>query len=216
MTVQKAAARWQSRQAQLLADTYRRGWQTGVKNYQAQQTTPAATRAAVPPPRSPNTAAMQRALGPALASLARMAVQMAAIVPTAAQLAAAGTAAGAVLLAVKAFLKTNGWLLVAGVSVAWAGEQAGYAEAAAADGLLLKWQLDPRAEHCDDCPALAQLPPMPLDQWPTLPGEGATDCRQGCKCSLNAAPGAKPQSLTGGQHELLAMIASRSPVLVAA
>jgi hypothetical protein len=145
-----------------------------------------------------------------------MGAQIAALLPTAAQLAVGGSIAAAVLLAVKAFLKTNGWLLAAGASVAWAGEQAGYAEAAAADGLLLSWELDPRAHHCETCPKLAALPPMPLDQWPTLPGAGGTECEQGCRCSLRAVPAARPPSLTADQHELLARIGARSPVLVAA
>ena len=216
MTVQQAAGRWRSRQARLLAATYRQGWEAGVRNYRSQHATPPAAKTATGLPVRPNTQTMQRALGPAVASLARMGAQIAALVPTAAQIAAAGTVGGAVLLAVKQYLKTNGWLLAAGVSVAWAGEQAGYAEAAAADGLLLEWQLDPRAEHCDTCPKLALLPPLPLDLWPTLPGEGATECNVGCRCCMRAVPGAKPASLTAAQHELLSMVGNRQPVLVAA
>jgi hypothetical protein len=224
VTAQQASVRWQSRQAKLLASTYRKGWRAGVQNYQAQQApqkqrspggkgakaSPPAQPAAKPPP-----ATMARALSPALSSLARMGAQIAVIVPTAAQLAAGGTLAAATLLAVKQYLSASGWLLAAGASVAWAGEQAGYAHAADADGLLLEWELDPRSDHCEDCPALAALPPMPLALWPTLPGEGMTECNVGCRCSLRAVAVPVP-TLDGTQHELLARVGNRQPVLVAA
>jgi hypothetical protein len=218
VTAQQAATRWQSRQARLLKATYLKGWQAGVRNFRSQQ--PASTRQrgatpAAPALATPPTATMSQALSPALTSLARMGAQLAVIVPTAAQLAVAGTVAAATLLAVKEFLKTSGWLLAAGVSVAWAGEQAGYAHAADANGFLLRWQLDPRAEHCDDCPLLAMLPPLPLAMWPTFPGDGATECNVGCKCSLQAVTAEIPV-LTAEQQELLSRIGNRQPVLIAA
>lgn len=215
MTAHQAASAWQKRQTQLLARTYTRAWNQGAAAYRAQHATPSAARLTSAPPTKPNAAAMSRALAPALSSLARMAAQIATLIPTAAMLAAAGTIAGATLLAAQAYLQTNGWLLAAGASVAWAGEMAGYAESAAADGMLIAWELDPLAQHCEDCPLLAGLPPMPLEWWPTLPGEGATECNVGCRCSLRAVA-AKPPVLTGAQHELISRIANRQPVLIAA
>lgn len=218
MTPHQAAAAWQQRQLQLLASTYQQAWQQGANAYRTQQATPnVPTKAPTNLPMKPNAAVMSRALAPAATSLARMAATIATIVPTAPQLAVTATVAAATTLAIRQYLKTNGWLLGAGVSVAWAGEQAGYAQAADADGLLLDWQLDPNpaVHHCDDCPALAALPPMPLNWWPTLPGEAATDCNVGCRCSMRAVA-ASPPSLTAAQHEVISRIGNRQPVLVAA
>lgn len=147
---------------------------------------------------------MAKALGPALVGLARIAAQIA-LVP-------AGAAQTAVLVE---FLKASAYRLALGASVAWTGEQAGYSEASNASGLLLKWQLDGGSKHCADCPALAQLPPMALSQWPTMPGDGGTECAQGCKCSMSAVD-ASPPALTGSQLEVLSRVGNRQPVLAAA
>jgi hypothetical protein len=220
VTPHQAAARWQKRQTQLLARTYQQAWQHGANTYRTQHTTPLATP--VTPtggtlPANPNAQAMSRALAPALASLAAMAATIATLVPTAAMLAAAKTAAEAFEHAVRAYLVANGWRLAGGVSVAWAGRIAGYAESADADGMRLQWLLDPSptVHHCADCPALAQLPPMPLSWWPTLPGDGLTECSVGCKCGMRAVAAAPP-TLTADQHELISRIGNRQPVLLAA
>lgn len=215
MTVQQAASRWLARQERLIRQAYEKGWQAGQRNYRSQYATPPAatvTTAAA----QPNQATMSRVISPALTSAQRVAAQLAVIVPTAAQIAATATMAAAVALAVRQFLATKTFLLLLAVYVLWAAEQAGYAEAAHADGLLLRWELDLRADHCSDCPALATLPAMRLDQWPTLPGEGATECKQGCKCSLRSVPGAVARPLTAQQLELVQRLAARQPVLVAA
>lgn len=212
MTAQQASQRWQSRQAATLAATYRQGWQAGIRNYQSQNPPAQGSK---PPPSKPPTVVQARALTPALSSLARMGAQIALLVPSAAQIAAAGTIAAALVLALKEYLQANAWLLAAGAAVAWSGEQAGYAHAAHADGLLLHWQLDKRARHCEDCPALAALPPLPLELWPTLPGEGQTECSVGCRCSMGAVEAAVPV-LDTEQEQLLAQMATHEHVLVAA
>jgi hypothetical protein len=214
MTPAEASRAWQSRQAQLLRQTYVAAWERGEAAYRGQYATPPAS----PPDSKQSTGlsqqAMNRALAPALASLARMGAIIATIVPTAAAVIAAGSLPAAYRVAVHEYLERNAWLLAAGISVAWAGEQAGYAQAAEADGLLLEWQLDPVAHHCADCPALANLPPMPLAAWPTLPGEGATDCNVGCRCSMNAVPAPIPD-LDAEQQHLITGLKHRH-VLIAA
>lgn len=209
MTPAQASSAWQKRQAALLRKTYRQGWQKGAKT--APKPPPGVTV-----PTTPNAAAMARALGPALLSLAKMGAAIALIVPTAAMIAAAGSVIAAQQLAILAWLKSNGWLLAAGISVAWAGEQAGYAQRANAGGLLLQWELDPSplVHHCADCPQLAALPAVPLNLWPTLPGEGMTECNVGCRCSMRAVEGPVP-ALSAEQHEILARVGARQPVLAA-
>lgn len=214
MTPQEASQRWQQQQAQTLRKSYRAGWETGRANYRSEKATPPATTAAVPPPSQPPSQAMLRALGPALVSLASMGTAIATIVPTAAQIATAGGFLAAIPLAVTDYLASNAYRLAGGASAAWAGEQHGYVQAAAADGLLLDWELDAGANHCADCPALANLPPMALDQWPTLPGDGATACGAGCKCSMRAVA-APPPVLTAEQHEMLSRIGNVQPALIA-
>lgn len=219
MTVAQAAARWQRQQARTLKSAYTHAWRTGTRNYRSQHATPpvALTAATTTPPTAPAAAPMARALGPALQSLASMTATLASLVPTAAQLTATPSLAAAQALAARVWLDANLWRLAGALSVVWAAEQHGYAQAAAADGLLIAWELDPNpaVHHCADCPALAALPPMPLDQWPTLPGEGQTECDVGCRCSLRAVA-ARVTALTSQQTQLVARIAARQPVLVAA
>ena len=47
-----------------------------------------------------------------------------------------------------------------------------------------KWELGGAEEHCDDCPFLATLEPVPASEWFALPGEGLTQCVVGCKCHM--------------------------------
>lgn len=215
MTPHQATVRWQQRQQQILMQAYVKAWQTGARNYRSTGATPTAGSGAGAQPTRPNAQQMQRALHPALASLASTAAGALSIIPTAEQIAAAAGVTAALPLAMIQYLTAEAFRLAGGASVAWAGEQAGYAQAAAADGQLLRWQLDGAAKHCADCPALAALPPMPLDQWPTLPGEGATDCNAGCKCSMVAAGSIAPPPLTGAQLQELQRVAAKVPALVA-
>jgi hypothetical protein len=191
---QDAAQRWQTSQAQTLVTTYRTGVETGRHNFRTQHATPPAPPPGQMPTVQPPAAAtlMTAALSPALASLAAMAAAMGMLVPSAAQIAAAGSVLGATAAMFGHYLASNAFRLAGGVSVAWTGEQHGYSLAATEQGLLLRWQLDMNANHCADCPALAALPPMPLGMWPTLPGDGGTQCAAGCKCSMDAVAALVP------------------------
>ena len=50
------------------------------------------------------------------------------------------------------------------------------------DGYTLeKWIINPMAENCDDCLALARKGWMPIGSLPT-PSDGSTQCMNNCKC----------------------------------
>lgn len=218
MILHHAVAEWQKRQAHAISQAYDRAYRDGQQNYRRDNTNPAPhTATGQPPPAVPPAQPKLQALSPALNSLARMGAEMALLVPTTAQIATAGSVAAATVALLQAYLARNAYRLAGAASVAWAGEQHGYVQAADADGLLLEWELDAGAHHCDDCPALAGLPPMPLAQWPTLPGDGATQCAAGCKCSMRAVSAPRPV-LTADQHQALQRVAARHapPVLVPA
>lgn len=66
---------------------------------------------------------------------------------------------------------------------------------------LVKWTLNPDAEHCDSCLHQASLPPRLISEIPlptTQPTHGETNCGIYCKCTLEpidgagAEPGAGP------------------------
>lgn len=112
------------------------------------------------------------------------------------------------------WIAANGWRLDAGDSVAWAGEQAGYAEAADADGqLLFSWITEGDSRVCSDCDLLSTYPPMPLSDWPTAPGAGDTECGPGCRCSWDTWDGAVSQfyspRLSDQQQELANTLAQQ-------
>jgi hypothetical protein len=178
------------------------------------------------PPAAPEPKVRARALTPALRGLDRMAGELQAVVPTAdtTQRAEAAVGAGtirfdeaagyALALAAEDWLDSNAWRLDAGESVAWAGEQAGYAQAADAGGELLEWVPEADDKVCDDCLDLGALPPMPLSDWPTTPGEGATVCNVGCRCVLQASDvqvgeGEELPPLSGPDEETLDRIAAK-------
>lgn len=166
------------------------------------------------PPDSPDPDAEARAMTGARSSLDRMAGELMALTPAsqhveqAAEAAAAGEiehrdiASYAEGLAASDWADSNAWRLNAGDSVAWAGEQAGYSQAAAADGQLLEWLPEGDERVCSDCEQLGSLPPMPMDDWPTQPGAGDTICNAGCRCVLQVADG---QELLGAGDELPAL-----------
>ena len=87
--------------------------------------------------------------------------------------------------ALEEWTQQNAWRLDAGASVAWAGEQSGFGEAADADGQLLSWDDSGDDHECEDCLSLASMPPQPLSEWPCQPGDGATACNVGCRCRLS-------------------------------
>ncbi len=200
-----AVGRWQARQAKLLHDSYYKAWSAGVESYQpaperdgdpagAAAVLTLAGRRAGPynPPVQPASTPRQRALAPALKSLNTMAVTLATLTPSSANLAAAAAAVGtgqitgsqsaalAAALAVKAYFASNEYRLAGGESVAWAGEQNGYGEAANAAGMLVVWQTAGDGRECDDCEALGALGAVALSELPTSPGEGGTECDVGC------------------------------------
>lgn len=220
-----AVASFHRAQAALLAATYNKAWQHGVKSYlpdadpeepeqpQADETQiqlapviAAGTVAALvarrerpyQPPLLPFPEHRDRALAPALLGLDRMAGELPTLIPTLEQRQAAedairaGTIQGedainyALALAAREWVEANEWRLNAGDSVAWAGEQAGYAQAANEDGQLLEWltEGDGPPHVCDDCAELGDMPPMPLEDWPTSPGAGETECSSGCRCNF--------------------------------
>lgn len=215
MTPAEAAQTWMQRQAAILRKTYEAAWRSGAQSFSSETATPvvSATAARTPPPKQPSPAEMRKALGPAMVSLANMAAAIAALPTTAAAVTAAGEVTLVSLLT--GYLKSNAYRLAGGVSTAWAGEQAGYVQHAAAEGLLLEWELDSSVvHHCNDCPDLARLPPMALDQWPTLPGDGGTECGAGCHCSMRAVA-APPPVLTAEQHEALSRVGNRQQAVAA-
>lgn len=152
-------------------------------------------------PAFPDPARMQRSMEPALRSIQAMADELSQLVPSPADVAAAqaavaagqvapeAQAAYAMTLAAAHYIDANTRRMDLGDSVAWAGEQAGYAEAADRDGQLFSWNDAGDERVCPDCLALAALPPMPLHQWPSIPGDGATECNVGCRCTLEDVRG---------------------------
>lgn len=217
MSPSDASRRWQRKQADILMRAYIAAWRRGVSSYRSSRMPPAIGQSPAHLPAAPDSSAMSRALAPALLGIARIGAHLGAISPTPGQVSRAGNYQDALRLAALEHMRNRAWTLANGMSVAWAGEQAGYAEAAHAEGLWLEWQLDPTpgVEHCDDCPVLATFPPMPLDRWPTMPGDGGTACNVGCKCSLTAveAPAEVDRTLNGVQQATVAQIALRKPVL---
>jgi hypothetical protein len=158
----------------------------------------ARTQRVYQPPTQPDMARRQQALAGALKSTERMAGELATLSPEpqhleaaqeevdAGKLAVEGLVVGALALAAAEWAESNAYRLDAGASVAWAGEQSGYAEAANQDGQLLSW-VDEGDDHvCGDCDALDAMGPLPLEDFPTMPGDGATECDAGCRCSLEA------------------------------
>lgn len=149
-------------------------------------------------PSSPDMQRRQVALAGPLASTDRMAVQLAQVAPgqqhfdqadqavQSGEIDATRVTVFALGLAVADWAQSNSYRLDLGDSVAWAGEQAGYAEAADTDGKLLSWQSEDDDSVCEDCSELEAMGPLPLSDFPTMPGDGATECSQGCRCSVEA------------------------------
>lgn len=177
------------------------------------------------PPSTPDPAMRNRVVTPAVRGIDRMAGEALNVVPNPQQYAEAeaairaGTVSAddatsyALKLAAREWVDNNAWRLNAGESVAWAGEQVGYAQAADEDGQLLEWLPEADDRVCEDCEALGGLPPMPLGEWPTLPGMGDTICNVGCRCVMQVAdvqlaPGDSLPALSGDQEDLLSRIAS--------
>lgn len=73
-------------------------------------------------------------------------------------------------------------------SAAWQGYQVGRLDTMENNGVWVAWELEPGAEHCDDCLRLAAFSPYPPDALPGVPGEAPTACDGSCKCNLVPVP----------------------------
>lgn len=67
----------------------------------------------------------------------------------------------------------------------WSASEAGLAAAAQVAGKYVDWNLDPVAEHCGDCPELADGSPYTFATLPGYPGSGISACGGRCKCWLS-------------------------------
>jgi hypothetical protein len=202
------------RQKQLLRRTYDAAWAAGVAAYrprpdpEEQPDTPKhlvtagltgaallAARRAYPyvAPRSPDPVRRAVALTPAYKGLNAMAGELQALTPPGAAEGLSApltpsygpTAREADGQALQDWVARNASRLNAGDSVAWSGEQAGYAEAANEGSQLLQWNDSGDDRTCSDCLMLGAMPPMPLQDWPCMPGDASTECNAGCRCSLD-------------------------------
>jgi hypothetical protein len=198
-----------ARQKTLIVATYNQGWLRGVENYQPadrpydpdaesnrDRDEASLTGAALLASRrlrqyvAPTAADAYRraiAVAPALNGVNHMVAQLSTLSPTAEQIAAASSPIDAMNAAVAQWAGDNSWRLTGGESAAWAGEQAGFAEAADTGGDLLEWDNEGDDKVCESCDALGSMDPMPLSEWPTTPGAGDTDCNVGCRCSFDVA-----------------------------
>lgn len=151
------------------------------------------------PPVGPDQYRRAIALAPALHGVNSMVGQLATVTPTQDHVDAATAAVAdgtiepaaasryALHQAVADWVGSNDWRLAGGESAAWAGEQSGFGEAADTGGQLLDWVTDGDDRVCEDCDVLGGMGPMPLEEWPTTPGAGDTECNVGCRCSWDVA-----------------------------
>lgn len=151
------------------------------------------------PPTLPEQYRRAIAVAPALNGVNNMVGELSTLAPSQAHLDAAQAAVQdgaiapadapsyALTEALANWVAANDWRLNAGESVAWAGEQAGYGEAANAAGDLLEWETEGDDHVCADCEALGEMDAMPLSEWPTTPGAGDTECDVGCRCGFSVA-----------------------------
>lgn len=134
------------------------------------------------PPASADPVRRAVALYPSYQSLNKMVNEL--LIVTGGWTPEAVAAKGDLTGALQQWMDSNAWRLAAGDSTAWAGEQAGYAEAANADGqFIYAWMSVGDTHVCSDCELLSSFPPMSLGEWPTSPGAGDTECSVGCRCS---------------------------------
>jgi hypothetical protein len=228
-----AALRFADAQKRLLRRTYDTAWGQGVGGYQPDadpRHQPDAPRDVAEAgltgaallalrrtysyvaPTSPDPVRRTVALAPAFRGVNAMVAEVLTITPDVTDATAASeatiSAAEALGQALQQWMVSNAYRLNMGDSVAWAGEAAGYAEAADADGQLLEWDDVGDEQVCEDCLSLASMPPMPLSEWPTSPGAGDTECSVGCRCSWSDAGTVAPgdtyaPSLDAGQQSTI-------------
>lgn len=63
------------------------------------------------------------------------------------------------------------------------------------EGALIWWHLEPEADHCDECPVLADNSPYAVQDLPAYPGDGKTACTTNCRCWLSSDAGNGPNLL---------------------
>jgi hypothetical protein len=68
----------------------------------------------------------------------------------------------------------------------WSAGNAGYGNQLGEFDVLMDWTLDDAADHCEDCPELADGSPYSVDDIPTWPAQGDTQCLDRCKCMITA------------------------------
>lgn len=204
-----AIAKFADRHKRLLRHTYDTAWQQGVTSYTPDKdpeqepstaqdiATVGLTGAALlaarrlyryVAPKQPDEMARAAALAPAFASIDKMTSELATLSPSDVAIQGNADAASAFAQGLTDWVASNAWRLDNGDSVAWAGEQNGYGEAANQDGQMLEWQTEDDDNVCEDCRTLGSMPPQPLSDWPCQPGDGSTLCNVGCRCSLNEFP----------------------------
>lgn len=231
----ESIARFVDKQKRLLRAAYDEAWQRGVNSYEPDAdpdqdpptpleiATAGLTGAAllavlrryryVPPP-NPDAVRRAVALAPAFTSTNRMGAELSGL--SAATQPETAAAMGDMGQAMADWADANAYRLDAGAAVAWAGEQAGFAEAANQDGqFLYAWSSVGDQRVCNDCELLSSLPPMPLSDWPTSPGAGDTECSYGCRCSwdtFDMTPpdaGTPPPDLSPDQADLVDTLSER-------
>jgi len=67
----------------------------------------------------------------------------------------------------------------------WSASEAGYAATAQAADRRVDWMLDGGADHCPDCPAIADSGPYTFSTLPGYPGSGISVCGARCRCWLS-------------------------------
>lgn len=219
----EAIVQFSDAQKRLLRRTYDQAWQTGVGAYQPDQDPdqePATPRHIAEAglsgaallalrrtysyvaPTSPDPVRRAVALAPSFNGVNSMVGELSSLAPVLDQSAGAVDAFAAAL---EQWAADNAWRLDGGDSVAWAGSEAGFAEAANVDGQLLTWSDTGDDHECESCISLASMDPMPLADWPSSPGDGSTECDVGCRCEWSEAGNVLPgdvytPNLTDGQQ----------------
>lgn len=73
-------------------------------------------------------------------------------------------------------------------SAAWQAYQVGKTEVyESEDDVVFDWELDPGAQHCDDCITNSEEGPYTLAELYEergVPGDAPTECNGGCRCNI--------------------------------
>ena len=66
----------------------------------------------------------------------------------------------------------------------WDAGQEAYGQALDDNEVLLDWVLDDGADHCEECPDVADGGPYTADELDVWPGD--LECQDNCRCSIQA------------------------------